>query len=506
MRRAREYSAFLTNQAMTPLLPLSGRWPALGTAALRQLEAEALAHLPATQPSPLMEAAGLAAARLLRALAPDARRVSLLCGPGNNGGDALVAARWLRQQGLTVTAQLSGGASRTADRKAALAQARQAGVILREGPVIDADAQFVVDGLLGIGLSSAPRGDIAEALAALARHVAPRLALDLPSGLDAEQGQDFGAVACDHTLTFLAAKPGLFTGAGRQLAGRIWLADLGCTDAGAPDAWLQGASTLRDWSELSPRRQYAHAGHKGRQGDLWVAAGAMPGAARLAARAGLLAGAGRVYVLGGDTDPGRPELMAADWSQWSVAAPRCAVAGCGWGSHPGHMRRLLDETERLVLDADGLNLVAAHEDLQQTLRARAARGLSTVLTPHPLEAARLLGRGTREVQAARLDAVRALADRFVCTVLLKGSGSVVASPGEVPLINTTGHAALASPGTGDVLAGWLAGLWTQAPHATPHALAGIACAWHGLAADSLPLGAAPLPAADLVQRMHALHP
>lgn len=509
MRRAREYSAIPMNHTITALLPLDGPWPAQGSAALRAAEAVELAAQPASSPSPLMEAAGLAAARLTRALAPRAQRVSLLCGPGNNGGDGLVAARWLHRQGLTVTAQLLGGASRTHEHAAALALARAHGVRVREGPGIDAEAELVIDALLGIGLKDAPRGDIAAALAELARHDALRLALDVPSGLDADQGRDFGAVSCQHTLTYLAAKPGLFTGAGRQRAGRIWLTDLGLDASrwpALPAAWLQGRGVLRDWLRESPRARLAQAGHKGHQGDFWVASGAMPGAAQLAARAGLLAGAGRVYLLGGGSDAQRPELMGADWPQWAAASSGTAVAGCGWGDSAGRLIQLIEEAERLVLDADGLNLVAAQPALRQALCGRARRGQSTVLTPHPLEAARLLGIGTGEVQAARLNAARDLAERFDCTVVLKGSGTVIASPDQVPSINTTGHAALAGPGTGDVLAGWLGGLWAQAPQADVHALAGIACAWHGLAVEDLPPGGAALPAADLVQRMHALHP
>jgi hydroxyethylthiazole kinase-like uncharacterized protein yjeF len=198
----------------------------------------------------------------------------------------------------------------------------------------------------------------------------------------------------------------------------------------------------------------------------------MTGAAALAARAALQAGAGRVYLqqLGHDTpgfDPLAPELMVRPASDTSALAalvtqPSTVVAGCGGGSAiaallPG----LISHSHRLVLDADALNAVAANADLRAALRERALRGQATVLTPHPLEAARLLDVGASTVQADRQGAAAALVERYACAVVLKGSGSVMAAPGVVPRINPSGNAALSTPGTGDVLAGWLAGWWSR---------------------------------------------
>ena len=164
---------------------------------------------------------------------------------------------------------------------------------------------------------------------------------------------------------------------------------------------------------------------------------------------------------------------------------------------------MLTEARRLVLDADGLNAVAAEANLRTLLSRRAARGLSTVITPHPLEAGRLLQCSSAEIQGDRLKAAQALADQFGSTVILKGSGSVIASPGFTAAINSSGSAALATAGTGDVLAGWIGGLWAQQPLTTAHALACAATFWHGLAGETQTAG--PLRAADLVERMHALH-
>jgi hydroxyethylthiazole kinase-like uncharacterized protein yjeF len=237
----------------------------------------------------------------------------------------------------------------------------------------------------------------------------------------------------------------------------------------------------------------------------------MAGAALLAARAAHAAGAGRVFVdmLGAETqalnlDPLRPELMFRHgWTQGpaETLAQSTVVCGCGGG---GAVRvslpRLLSLAARLVLDADALNAIAADPALATLLRARARRQVGTVLTPHPLEAARLLGSTTAEVQADRLAAAATLSDRFQCVVVLKGSGSIVAAPGQAPRINATGNASLATAGTGDVLAGWLGGRWAQSAAAAPFSIAVQAVAEHGAAAHPHALG--PMRAGDLIEALH----
>jgi hydroxyethylthiazole kinase-like uncharacterized protein yjeF len=236
-----------------------------------------------------------------------------------------------------------------------------------------------------------------------------------------------------------------------------------------------------------------HAQHKGSFGDLLVIGGAagMVGAAVLAARAAMAAGAGRVYLgLLARTepawvDPVHPELMVRPVAQLLEAAMldgATVVCGCGGGTMRDALPPLLHRAPRLVLDADALNTVAADEALQKALRARARRRLATVLTPHPLEAARLLGSDTRQVQSDRLHAARALADALSCTVLLKGSGTVVATAGCATSINPTGDARLGSAGSGDVLAGWLGGWWSaHAQTTSPHAVAQASAWLHGAA-------------------------
>jgi len=482
--------------------------------ASRTIEAAALAQ---HAPHALMQRAGTAVARLALAVAPHAQRIWIACGPGNNGGDGLVAARHLQRAGLDVQATLFGDAQRLPDdARQALADA------LRDGVAVSAElpgtrCDLVIDALLGLGASRAPQGALADAIAAIDAMQTRVLAVDLPSGLHADTGQRLGAAAvtATHTLSLLTLKPGLFTGVGRDHAGQVWLDALGVqVAADNATARLAGADAMQ---VLAPR---AHASHKGSHGDLVVVGGAagMTGAALLAARAALASGAGRVFVSlldahGLPCDPQHPELMFRPqwWRSEPATLARCTVVcGCGGGAAVREaLPALLSRCPRLLLDADALNALAADEGLRRQLRERAARGQATLLTPHPLEAARLLGSDVAGVQADRLHAASTLAQREGCVVLLKGSGSVIAAPGELPVINPSGNGLLAGGGTGDVLAGWAGGFWAQL--ASAHGdlrsaqLAVQAAAWlHGHAADRQ-LALAPhslaLRAGELTERM-----
>ncbi len=495
---------------------LPGDAPALlhDVQASRTLEAAALAL---QAPHALMQRAGAAVARLALAVAPHAQRIWVACGPGNNGGDGLVAARLLHRAGLAVQATLYAEAQRLPDdARRALADALQDGVAVSAAPPVAAP-ELVIDALLGLGTSRAPQGALAAAIDAIAAMRSPVLAVDLPSGLQADTGQRLGsaAVRATHTLSLLTLKPGLFTGLGRDHAGQIWLDTLGVPVAGASaTARLAGADALQ---VLAPR---AHASHKGSHGDVVVIGGAagMTGAALLAARAALASGAGRVFVslldaAGLPCDVLHPELMFRPrwWRGDPATLARCTVVcGCGGGTAAAEVLPvLLSRCARLLLDADALNAVAADAGLRRQLQARAARGQATLLTPHPLEAARLLGGDAAAVQADRLRAAQSLAHDLGCVVLLKGSGSVIAAPGELPVLNPSGNGLLAGGGGGDVLAGWAGGLWAQlaAAHGDAQAalLAMQAAAWlHGHAADRQ-LAQAPhslaLRAGELIERM-----
>ncbi len=512
-----------------PVLPSRHAWSLFNSAASRQIEQAALAG---AAPHGLMAAAGLGIARLALAIAPQARRVWVAAGPGNNGGDGLVAARHLHQQGLDVRVSLLGDAGRLpADALDALHQAWQAGVRITPGlasaaPGSGLDApgdgrpgDLAIDALLGLGASRPPSGALADAVRRLNAGRAAVLAVDLPTGLCADTGRCLGdiAVRARHTLALLTLKPGLFTAQGRDHAGRVWLDRLGVASKpsampGTPaaTAHLIGPETLRT---LLPGR--THAQHKGRFGDVLVLGGApgMAGAGWLAARAALTAGAGRVYLarLDGDAspDPTRPELMARSMAaalQAGFLAHCTVVCGCGGGDAVrAVLPAVLAHAARLVLDADGLNAVAADPLLLAALRARAANGQPSVLTPHPLEAARLLAGNVAAVQADRLGSAQTLADQLQTVLVLKGSGSVITAPGRSPAINPTGNARLGTAGSGDVLAGWLGGWWAQAGSDVGFEAACASVWLHGRAAERGD-GRLPLRAADLVEAMAAALP
>jgi len=481
-------------------------WPLHGAQASRRIEQAALSG---AAPHTLMRRAGEAVARLALAVAPHARLVWVLAGPGNNGGDALEAAAHLHRLGRDVAVSLLGDAAQLpADAADALARSRQAGVSMDAALPATLEADLVLDGLLGVGAHRAPEGSIADAIALMAASRAPVLAIDLPSGLHPDTGQPLGAqaVRAAHTLSLLTLKPGLFTGSGRDHAGTVWLDRLGVESADTPDAILGG----RAQGLFAPR---AHAQHKGSFGDTLVIGGApgMGGAALLAARAALALGSGRVYASlldeaapGFDTAHAELMLRPIAWAQLpQTLAASTVVCGCGGGDAVRRvLPAVLHHAARLVLDADALNAMAADTALQALLQARAQRGQASVLTPHPLEAARLLGDNAAAVQADRLHAATELAQRLRCAVLLKGSGSVIAAPGAVPIVNPTGNALLASAGTGDVLAGAIGALWSQHRDAPAQEVAAAAAWLHGRAADdALAAGAIVLTASRLIDAM-----
>lgn len=444
-------------------------WPLHGIAASREIEHVAQAGLPAHT---LMQRAGLAVARLARAIAPHGRHAWIACGPGNNGGDGFEAAVHLHRLGWRVTLTWTGTSSSPADAQASRERALGAGLAIATKPPAHFD--LAIDALLGLGgdLSPSRAGSalMNEWLSHMHASGAPVLAVDLPTGLNADTGAGAAPPAGKgprHTLSLLSLKPGLFTAEGRDQAGEIWFDPLGLSESPvAPTAWLFGT----DRAGATPKAMAAHASHKGSFGEVFVVGGqqsrgpgtSMAGAALLAARAALTAGTGRVYVaLLGEpdlcVDVLQPELMFRPvGSLHRLQAHQVVVAGCGGGEAIADvLPDLLAQPASLVLDADALNAVAANASLRRALIQRHQARQATVITPHPLEAARLLETNTSQVQADRLQAAQALAQELSCVVVLKGSGTVVAAPGELPCINFTGNALLATAGTGDVLAGLL---------------------------------------------------
>jgi hydroxyethylthiazole kinase-like uncharacterized protein yjeF len=480
-----------------------------GRDSIRALEA----LLQSQSASPLMQQAGLATAQLALAMAPHAQHIWVAAGPGNNGGDGLEAAFHLRQWGKSVQVSLMAPADQLpSDAQAAWQRAHAAGVPIVNGLPSDAlkslgPKDLIIDALLGIGATRRLQGDMIHWVQAINQSEAAVLAVDVPTGLDADSGQflgqsqDIECVRADHTLTFIAAKPGLFMGHGRDMCGQIWLADLG---------WIPGAGDASPAGWLNPRtmpQEKSHASHKGSHGDVAVIGGeadrhgiGMTGAAVLAATGALHAGAGRVILslLSGQASlTATPDLMQRSWQSLDLERLH-VVCGCGGGeSVKTVLPAVLSRAMQLVLDADGLNAVSQDPALQALLRQR-AQALPTVITPHPLEAARLLNTSTTEVQSDRLKAAQHLVDLFQCTVVLKGSGTVIATPGQTPRINHSGNGRLATGGTGDVLAGLIGARMAQG--LPPFEAACTAVAQHGQVANDWPKGQA-LTASRLAQRL-----
>jgi len=445
----------MNSLGLTQHIDSQARWPLYNVAQTRGMEAEAQTALPAYT---LMQRAGLATAQLALAIAPHAHKIWIACGPGNNGGDGLEAAvhlhAWGKQPIVTWLGQDGHG---PADAQHAWQRAKTAGVTFAQQ--IPEQFDLAVDALLGLGTQRLPEGAMAQWLSVLHATTAPVLCVDLPTGLNADTGEWLATAnahainAQRHTLSLLTLKPGLFTAGGRDAAGQVWFNDLRVATTHAPTAGLQ--------QHINVSRDRPHSSHKGSFGDVSVIGGApgLSGAVTLAAVAALHGGAGRVFV-GVMDAPSRHAITAAHPSLM-VRTPEdlnlhtsTVVCGCGGSDdiHP-HLPNILSSSPQLVLDADALNAVARDTSLQSLLKKRSTRSKTTVLTPHPLEAARLLNCTTQDVQNNRLHAAQQLTDMYQCVVVLKGSGSILTSPHHVPVINGSGNALLATAGTGDVLAG-----------------------------------------------------
>jgi len=465
---------------MTPI-------PVLTTDELDAVEAGAT-----TASLPLMERAGRAIAEAARALAADTgSAILVVAGPGNNGGDAWVAAAALRESfHRVVVLDVAGTAPKAAEARAArVAFEQRGGSITREWPA--GGVALVVDGLLGIGLARDVDATYAAVIARINAGIAPVLAIDVPSGLDSRTGAIRGsAVRATRTVTFIAHKVGLHTGDGPDCCGEIACDELGLGEA---------ARAVAHGHLLTPQlashwlRKRARNTNKGDFGTVAVVGGnrGMVGAALLTARAALLAGAGRVYAALLGTDAPSVDLLHPELMMRSVDEAMRAdviVAGPGAGQSPSAtsvsmfertvLPNLIASDRALVLDADALNAIAYSESLASDIARRRA---TTILTPHPAEAGRLLGTDAKGVQADRLGAALLLARQSKACVVLKGAGSICAFPDGGWSINTTGNPGLATPGSGDVLAGIVGALLAQGLEAE-QALQYAVCV-HGAAAD-----------------------
>lgn len=425
---------------------------------------------------------------------PDAKRWQVLCGAGNNGGDGYVVARLAAQQGIAVSVlalidpdELKGDAATAHSDFAA-----SGGVVMPWDGDLDADAELLVDGILGSGLERDVGGQFATCVQAVNAHRAPALALDIPTGIHGDSGRLMGcAVQASATVTFVGLKAGLFLGDAPDYCGDIVFSALGIPADARRDAQpvLQRLADS-DFASALPRR--ARGAHKGDFGHVLVVGGGpgMPGAARLCGEAALRAGAGRVSVA---THPShaqmlvasRPELMChaienADELEQLFDKADVIAFGPGLGQSPW-ARDLYDVAAAAkhpcVWDADALNLLGG---------APAAMSMR-IITPHPGEAATLLGLQTAAVQADRPAALQQLTARYGGVAVLKGAGTLVTAASGVPWLCTAGNPGMSAAGMGDVLTGVIAAMLGQGLPAElaaivaveAHARAGDAAAVHG---------------------------
>ena len=431
---------------------------------LRRAEKEAADSLGITLYE-LMLRAGEAAFNVARSAYPQAARWLILCGHGNNGGDGYVVARLAVAAGIRVTLLALESDKPLPEEASAAREAwlNAGGVIHAPDIVWPEEVDLIVDGLLGTGLRSAPRENIAALIEHANRHSAPVVALDIPSGLIAQTGATPGAVIqAAHTVTFIALKPGLLTGKARDVVGVLHHHSLGL------ESWLAGqetylarfdASQLAAW--LPPRRPTSHKGDHGRLviigGDRGTA-----GAIRMTGEAALRCGAGLVRVLTRIENiapivTARPELMVHELTpqsleeslEWAdVVAIGPGLGQQAWGKQA--LQKVENFRKPMLWDADALNLLAINPDKRH----------NRILTPHPGEAARLLNCSVAEIESDRLLSAQRLVKRYGGVAVLKGAGTVVASD-ETQGIIDAGNAGMASGGMGDVLSGIIGALLGQ---------------------------------------------
>jgi len=473
-----------TLRQLTDLRYTGGMTPLFNSSRLRAIEQ---AH----GTCGLMEKAGLATAELARELAIDGRPILVLAGPGNNGGDALVAARHLKHRWYKVDVVFTGEADRLpADARNALDAWLACGGTTYSAIPAGTDYGLIIDGLFGIGLARPLAGHYATLIGQVNARSAPRLSIDIPSGLCGDTGRILGAaINADHTLTFIGLKPGLFTLDGPDCAGIVHVCDLGvdAINPATPSIWLTDAPPALP----APRRKNSH---KGSYGSVGILGGdtSMTGAVLLGGGAALLTGAGRVYAgflaeHPPAVDFSQPELMlrtAKTLLDLNHLTALIAGPGMGRSSHAeAIMQRAIVYPAPLLVDADGLTLLAENADLRSQFCLRDA---PAIVTPHPGEAATLLDCSTVEVQADRIAAALQIAQRTRAITVLKGCGSIVATSDGRCFVNASGNAGMASAGMGDVLAGIIAGLIAQGLDALDATLLGVYL--HGAAAESLVAG------------------
>jgi NAD(P)H-hydrate epimerase len=464
-------------------------------ATVRQLEQAAIAS--GITGYTLMRRAGAAALTHLRQRWPMARSMVVVAGPGNNGGDGLVLAQLARDAGIFTHVMLVGDAAALrGEAQQALRDLRTAGMDVKpfDASLLDSH-DLIVDALLGIGVRAPLKPEWLAAIHAMNAAGRNIFSLDIPSGLEPDSGRALPAVHATATLSFLALKLGLFLGEGPEHAGAILFDDLGVASSVASQPALERLDHGCLNAVLPPRLRQSHKSMFGRVLVIGGGTG-MPGAVRLAAESALRVGAGLVTVASRPEHlaavvGARPELMfhgVADAADVEVALAQSDVIAIGPGLGRSHWARGLlthvlqhrRDGQRLVVDADALNLIAEGAALQ--------RCEDWVLTPHPGEAARLLGISTQAVQEDRLAALASLCKSRGGTIVLKGAATLIGHAGRTARLCEKGNPGMSVPGMGDVLTGALAGILAQGgePFAASaaavyaHAVAGDRCARSGV--------------------------
>ncbi|WNC68393.1 NAD(P)H-hydrate dehydratase [Thalassotalea nanhaiensis] len=450
----------------------------------------------------LMESAGLAAFQLLQSQWPNCKTFLIVCGKGNNGGDGFVLARLALENGIQVYLHsLAAVENYQGDAKRACEQYLKAGGCLHTIDEIDfSTVDIIVDALLGTGLSRTVRDNYRDVIELLNQLEKPILSLDVPSGLNANTGQVLGcAINAEATITFVGVKKGLLTGVAGDHCGELHFSGLGIGAAFSQQVNSTVTINSRDsLTALQPRRQSAH---KGDSGFVLVVGGnlGMPGAVRLSAEASLRSGAGLVAVACHKHNQmivtaTRPELMLVSIgsknidNQHKVHKTNVVVIGPGLGTDTWateQFQRVLALNKPMVVDADGLNLLASNPQYRK----------NWVLTPHPGEAARLLHCTVAEIEQDRFESAKAIALKYGGVCVLKGAGTLI-SDGNNVVINITGNSGMAVGGMGDVLSGIIGALILQSTNI--FLAARYAVYLHGRAADiAITYGQKGLLASDL---------
>jgi hydroxyethylthiazole kinase-like uncharacterized protein yjeF len=455
----------------------------------------------------LMTRAAQAALQIARANFPDAKRWQVICGAGNNAGDGYVLARLAAGHGIAVSVMTATSPEAlTGDAQSAYMDfAAEGGVMAAFEGELDADAELLIDALLGSGIDRPVEGVFADVVQAINGHVAPVLALDIPSGLNGDSGATMGvAVQAAATITFVGLKSGLFLDSGVDAVGQLFYSglDIPPESVATQNPEMRRIDESIVLKQLKPRRRSAH---KGEFGHVLIVGGGpgMPGAVQLCGEAALRCGSGLVSVA---THPAhnnllsatRPELMChgiesgddldALLGKATVVAIGPGLGVTDWSA--ALFEKVLQSGKPLVIDADGLNLLGKNP----------SKSSDWILTPHPGEAARLLGSRPQEIQQNRPEALQNLHDRFGGTVVLKGSGTLISAEQGACWLCSAGNPGMASPGMGDVLTGIIASLLGQGHAQEMAAVLGVQI--HALAGDSAARsGQRGLLASDLIMEL-----